>query len=112
MGDTGIPRGLDTGIPPKTTQKIMDCTNGVAGVSSAIKPVKASVSKGWTSLKYLAGFGNEFSSEALPNSLPVGQNNPQVCPYGLYAEQLSGSAFTCPRETNKRSWLYRILPSV
>uniref|UniRef100_A0AAY4APR8 Homogentisate 1,2-dioxygenase n=1 Tax=Denticeps clupeoides TaxID=299321 RepID=A0AAY4APR8_9TELE len=47
-----------------------------------------------------------------PSALPEGQNNPQVCPYGLYAEQLSGSAFTCPRPTNKRSWLYRILPSV
>ncbi|CAB1349936.1 unnamed protein product [Coregonus sp. 'balchen'] len=65
-------------------------------------------------LKYLSGFGNEFSSEdpRCPGSLPEGQNNPQVCPYGLYAEQLSGSAFTCPRATNKRSWLYRILPSV
>uniref|UniRef100_A0A673ZXN4 Homogentisate 1,2-dioxygenase n=1 Tax=Salmo trutta TaxID=8032 RepID=A0A673ZXN4_SALTR len=65
-------------------------------------------------LKYLSGFGNEFSSEdpRCPGSLPEGQNNPQVCPYGLYAEQLSGSAFTCPRPTNKRSWLYRILPSV
>uniref|UniRef100_A0A8C8CGK9 Homogentisate 1,2-dioxygenase n=1 Tax=Oncorhynchus tshawytscha TaxID=74940 RepID=A0A8C8CGK9_ONCTS len=63
---------------------------------------------------YLSGFGNEFSSEdpRCPGSLPEGQNNPQVCPYGLYAEQLSGSAFTCPRPTNKRSWLYRILPSV
>ncbi|KAH7937172.1 hypothetical protein HPB49_008426 [Dermacentor silvarum] len=39
-------------------------------------------------------------------------NNPQVCPYGLYAEQLSGTAFTAPRETNKRSWLYRIRPSL
>ncbi|XP_040278766.1 homogentisate 1,2-dioxygenase-like [Bufo bufo] len=65
-------------------------------------------------LKYLSGFGNEFSSEDLrcPGALPEGQNNPQVCPYGLYAEQLSGSAFTCPRSSNKRSWLYRILPSV
>uniref|UniRef100_A0A8C7RJM7 Homogentisate 1,2-dioxygenase n=1 Tax=Oncorhynchus mykiss TaxID=8022 RepID=A0A8C7RJM7_ONCMY len=64
--------------------------------------------------RYLSGFGNEFSSEdpRCPGSLPEGQNNPQVCPYGLYAEQLSGSAFTCPRPTNKRSWLYRILPSV
>uniref|UniRef100_A0A3P9IC29 Homogentisate 1,2-dioxygenase n=1 Tax=Oryzias latipes TaxID=8090 RepID=A0A3P9IC29_ORYLA len=63
---------------------------------------------------YMSGFGNEFSSEdpRCPGSLPEGQNNPQVCPYGLYAEQLSGSAFTCPRSTNKRSWLYRILPSV
>uniref|UniRef100_A0A672SVZ4 Homogentisate 1,2-dioxygenase n=1 Tax=Sinocyclocheilus grahami TaxID=75366 RepID=A0A672SVZ4_SINGR len=65
-------------------------------------------------LKYMSGFGNEFANEdpRCPGSLPEGQNNPQVCPYGLYAEQLSGSAFTCPRSTNKRSWLYRILPSV
>ncbi|XP_067951461.1 homogentisate 1,2-dioxygenase-like [Watersipora subatra] len=64
--------------------------------------------------KYLSGFGNEFASEdsRCPGSLPANQNSPQKCPYGLYAEQLSGSAFTCPRETNKRSWLYRILPSV
>lgn len=65
-------------------------------------------------LKYMSGFGNEHSSEdpRCPGALPEGQNNPQVCPYGLYAEQLSGSAFTCPRSTNRRSWLYRILPSV
>ncbi|XP_050004702.1 homogentisate 1,2-dioxygenase isoform X1 [Alexandromys fortis] len=65
-------------------------------------------------LKYISGFGNECASEdpRCPGSLPEGQNNPQVCPYNLYAEQLSGSAFTCPRSTNKRSWLYRILPSV
>ncbi|XP_026569154.1 homogentisate 1,2-dioxygenase [Pseudonaja textilis] len=64
-------------------------------------------------LKYMSGFGNEFSSEdpRCPGALPEGQNNPQVCPYGLYAEQLSGSAFTCPRSSNRRSWLYRILPS-
>uniref|UniRef100_A0A8D0HEV9 Homogentisate 1,2-dioxygenase n=2 Tax=Sphenodon punctatus TaxID=8508 RepID=A0A8D0HEV9_SPHPU len=63
---------------------------------------------------YMSGFGNEFASEdpRCPGALPEGQNNPQVCPYGLYAEQLSGSAFTCPRPTNWRSWLYRILPSV
>ncbi|XP_063150674.1 homogentisate 1,2-dioxygenase isoform X2 [Candoia aspera] len=65
-------------------------------------------------LKYMSGFGNEFSSEdpRCPGALPEGQNNPQVCPYGLYAEQLSGSAFTCSRSSNRRSWLYRILPSV
>ncbi|NWQ77410.1 HGD dioxygenase, partial [Columbina picui] len=65
-------------------------------------------------LQYMSGFGNEHVSEdpRCPGALPEGQNNPQVCPYGLYAEQLSGSAFTCPRHTNKRSWLYRILPSV
>ncbi|ELK18074.1 Homogentisate 1,2-dioxygenase [Pteropus alecto] len=65
-------------------------------------------------MQYISGFGNECASEdpRCPSALPEGQNNPQVCPYNLYAEQLSGSAFTCPRSTNKRSWLYRILPSV
>lgn len=63
-------------------------------------------------LQYHTGFGNEFSSEALPNSLPKRENTPQKCPYGLYAEQLSGTAFTCPKTTNRRTWLYRILPSV
>ncbi|KAF2883343.1 hypothetical protein ILUMI_22845 [Ignelater luminosus] len=64
--------------------------------------------------KYLNGFGSEFSSEdpRCPGALPQGQNNPQKCPYGLYAEQLSGSAFTAPRTENTRSWLYRIRPSV
>jgi homogentisate 1,2-dioxygenase len=61
---------------------------------------------------YLSGFGNEFASEALPGALPVGQNSPQRCPYGLYAEQLSGTPFTAPRAENRRSWLYRIRPSV
>ncbi|XP_020892522.1 homogentisate 1,2-dioxygenase [Exaiptasia diaphana] len=63
-------------------------------------------------LKYMSGFGNEFASEALPGALPKGQNNPKKCPYGLYNEQLSGSAFTAPRKDNVRSWLYRIRPSV
>jgi len=59
-----------------------------------------------------SGFGNEFATEALPGALPVGRNNPQRCPYGLYAEQLSGTAFTAPRHKNQRSWLYRVRPSV
>ena len=63
------------------------------------------------SLRYLHGFGNELSSEALPGALPTEQNSPQQCPYGLYAEQLSGTAFTAPRHANRRSWLYRIRPS-
>lgn len=42
----------------------------------------------------MSGFNSEFQSEALPDALPKGQNTPQVCPYGLYAEQLSGTAFT------------------
>jgi len=63
-------------------------------------------------LKYMPGFGNDFETESLPGALPQGQNSPQKCNYGLYAEQLSGSPFTAPRGTNERSWLYRIRPSV
>jgi homogentisate 1,2-dioxygenase len=63
-----------------------------------------------TSLKYMCGFGNEFSTEALPGALPDRGNSPQKAPYGLYAEQLSGTAFTLPRSLNRRSWLYRIRP--
>ncbi|GLW18484.1 homogentisate 1,2-dioxygenase [Streptomyces sp. NBRC 13847] len=62
-------------------------------------------------LAYSTGFGNEHSSEAVPGALPIGRNSPQRAPLGLYAEQLSGSAFTEPRGTNHRSWLYRIRPS-
>jgi len=61
--------------------------------------------------KYQSGFGNSFSTEALPGALPVGRNSPQRCPYGLYAEQLTGTAFTAARADNRRSWLYRIRPS-
>ena len=60
---------------------------------------------------YQSGFGNEFASEALPGTLPVGRNSPQRVAHGLYAEQLSGTAFTAPRGENRRSWLYRIRPA-
>ncbi len=62
-------------------------------------------------LRYQSGFGNEFMTEALSGALPLGQNSPQKVPYGLYAEQLSGTAFTAPRGVNRRSWLYRIRPA-
>jgi homogentisate 1,2-dioxygenase len=65
-----------------------------------------------SSLRYQSGFGSEFATEALPGALPEGQNSPQKVPYGLYAEQLSGTAFTAPRHANRRSWLYRIRPAV
>jgi len=64
-----------------------------------------------TALAYQSGFGNEFATEALPGALPVGRNSPQRPPYGLYAEQLSGTAFTVPRAVNRRTWLYRIRPA-
>lgn len=62
--------------------------------------------------EYQSGFGNDFETEAVAGALPQGQNSPQQCPLGLYAEQLSGSPFTAPRGKNERSWLYRMRPSV
>ncbi|MBB5203641.1 homogentisate 1,2-dioxygenase [Inhella inkyongensis] len=64
------------------------------------------------SFSYLSGFGNQHATEALPGALPVGRNSPQRCPYGLYAELLSGAAFTAPRAGNLRTWMYRRQPSV
>jgi homogentisate 1,2-dioxygenase len=61
-------------------------------------------------LKYQVGLSGG-NTEALEGALPLNQNNPQKCPYGLYAEQLSGTPFTLPRVHNQFSWLYRILPS-
>ena len=65
-----------------------------------------------TELTYLTGFGNQHSSEAVPGALPIGRNSPQKAPHGLYAELLSGSAFTAPRADNQRTWMYRRKPSV
>ena len=61
---------------------------------------------------YNTGFANEFATEALAGALPVGKNSPQKVAYGLYAEQISGTPFTAPRSENRRSWFYRIRPSV
>ena len=59
----------------------------------------------------MPGFGNHFSTEAVPGALPEGRNSPQKVPFGLYAEQFSGTAFTAPRAQNRRSWLYRLRPT-
>jgi len=71
--------------------------------------IRASTHPGTTE-GYMPGFGNDFETEALPGALPQGQNSPQKCNYGLYAEQLSGTAFTRPKP--ERTWCYRIRPSV
>ena len=62
-------------------------------------------------LEYRSGFGNEFATEAVAGALPHGRNSPQRVAHGLYAEQLSGTAFTAPRHLNRRSWLYRMRPA-
>ena len=64
-----------------------------------------------STLPYLTGFGSHFATEAVAGALPIGRNSPQRPAFGLYAEQLSGSAFTAPRHDNRRSWLYRMRPS-
>jgi homogentisate 1,2-dioxygenase len=61
---------------------------------------------------YMSGFGNHVETEGVPGALPIGRNSPQRVSHGLYAEQFSGSAFTAPRGLNRRSWLYRLRPSV
>ncbi|MDH2391462.1 homogentisate 1,2-dioxygenase [Streptomyces sp. HNM0663] len=79
-------------------------------MSSGIEQARKTA-EGLTDGSYSFGFGNEHSSEAVPGALPQGRNSPQRAPLGLYAEQLSGTAFTEPRAHNRRSWLYRIRPS-
>jgi homogentisate 1,2-dioxygenase len=62
-------------------------------------------------LRYMAGFGGHFETEAVEGALPKGRNSPQRPAFGLYVEQLSGSSFTSPRHENRRSWLYRMRPT-
>ncbi len=64
-----------------------------------------------TDHRYIPGFGNHVATEAVVGALPIGRNSPQHVPFGLYAEQLSGTAFTAPRAENRRSWLYRLRPT-
>ena len=59
----------------------------------------------------MPGFGNHFATEAVPGALPIGQNSPQKVPFGLYAELISGAAFTAPRHENRRTWMYRLRPT-
>ena len=79
--------------------------------TSAMNLTAETVTSTADTLKYQSGFGNEFSSEAMPGALPVGRNSPQRAPLGLVAELLSGTAFTAPRAHNRRTWMYRRRPS-
>lgn len=62
--------------------------------------------------EYLPGFNNHFESEAVPGTIPQGQNNPRCVRFGLYTEQMTASAFNAPRGANKNAWLYRARPAV
>src|SRR5512133_543067 len=86
-------------------------TGGKSGARESAQSSIAAPSVG-DRAEYMSGFGNEFATEAVAGALPVGQNSPQRVPLGLYAEQLSGTPFTAPRGENRRTWCYRIRPSV
>ena len=79
---------------------------------SAVHNFRQACHETGTTPGYMPGFGNDFETEALPEALPQGMNSPQKCNYGLYGEQLSGTAFTAPNHQNERTWCYRIRPSV
>jgi homogentisate 1,2-dioxygenase len=78
----------------------------------SVSRTAAAVERSCASPEYLHGFANEHASEALPDALPVAQFSPQKVAYGLYAEKFSATAFTTPRSVNRRTWMYRIRPSV
>ena len=61
---------------------------------------------------YQTGFGNELESEAVAGALPLGQNSPQQHPLGLFSELISGTTFSAPRALNRRTYLFRVRPSV
>ncbi|MFK7858254.1 MAG: homogentisate 1,2-dioxygenase [Granulosicoccus sp.] len=83
----------------------MSTNNSTSGLTQGTLPIGATSG-------YMSGFGNNFETEALPDALPQGKNSPQKANYGLYGEQLSGTAFTAPSHHNERTWCYRIRPSV
>jgi len=62
--------------------------------------------------QYISSFGNDFETEAPSEALPQGMNSLQKCNYGLFGEQISGTAFTAPQGQNERTWCYRIRPDV
>ncbi|WP_371170900.1 homogentisate 1,2-dioxygenase [Aliiroseovarius sp. 2305UL8-7] len=77
---------------------------------SPSREMTRAVSSVGTEMHYMPGWANDFETEALPGALPQGMNSPQKCEYGLYGEQLSGTAFTA--DPPERTWTYRIRPSV
>ncbi len=81
-------------------------------MASRREPRTAPTAQPAADVRYQTGFGNEHETEALPGALPIGRRAPQRVAYGLYAEQFSGTAFTAPRASNLRVWLYRLRPSV
>jgi homogentisate 1,2-dioxygenase len=83
-----------------------------AGPAQAAAAAAAAGVSAGEELLYLSGFASSMQSEALPGALPRTQNSPRPSPHGLYIESINGTAFTVKRAENRRTWLYRIRPSL
>ncbi|HZX77949.1 homogentisate 1,2-dioxygenase, partial [Lysobacter sp.] len=99
---------MNTAANPAANDAAASATEAVP---ANVTPLSEAVTGRIRATGYQSGFGNEFATEAVPGTLPEGRNSPQRVAHGLYAEQLSGTAFTAPRHQNRRSWLYRIRPA-
>lgn len=111
-GRKNLVRTIEMASASAASSDLKRVADGADGASKKSKSeASSSSSSAAQKLDYLPGFGAEHSSEALAGALPPSQNTPQKCPYGLIAEQLSGTSFTTPRLKNQRSWLYRVRPS-
>ncbi|GAA5876406.1 hypothetical protein JCM16303_003520 [Sporobolomyces ruberrimus] len=84
----------------------------MATAQTAYSINRSKSTKGADPYEYQVGFGNSFASEAIPEVLPIGQNSPQKVKFGLYAEQVTATAFVAPKAQNQKLWLYRMRPSV
>src|SRR5690606_15330770 len=109
-------RGLRRGQLPGAVRVGRAGPDGARGAVSALRLTtranpRQTLFRETAVVDYMSGFGNEFATEAVAGALPVGRNSPQRVAHGLYAEQLTGTAFTAPRHANRRSWLYRIRPA-
>jgi homogentisate 1,2-dioxygenase len=55
---------------------------------------------------------DQNSSEAILGALPIGINSPQLAPFSLSTERISGTSFTAPCSQSLQTWLYRVHPSL
>src|SRR5262249_60642577 len=97
--------------PPVLSSATSQCSPSEAAMPDRPRGASLSATATQSTPAYQSGFLGTHETEALEGALPIGRNSPQRPAYGLYAEQLSGTAFTAPRASNRRTWFYRIRPS-
>ncbi|RDW61828.1 uncharacterized protein DSM5745_10500 [Aspergillus mulundensis] len=89
-------------VPPPSLRKAFHFTD--LGTRKPTRPTDP--------YEYQAGFGNTFSSEVIPGTLPAAINNPRRTRFGLYTEGLTDSAFVAPRDANFSTFMYRARPAM